>query len=75
MSRQTPGTRYHPGTRFHPGTRCHPGIGMWRWVNVQVRDLFLYSDEQIDPRYKVPSRYKDVEMGECTCERPISVQL
>ena len=45
-----------------------------------MRELSLYSDEQIDPRYKVssrykvPSRYKDVEMGECTGERPISVQ-
>ena len=40
----------------------------------------MYSDEQTNPRYKVPSgykvpsRYKDVEMGECTGERPISVQ-
>ena len=32
MSRQTPGTRYHQGTR------------MWRWVNVQVRGLSLYTD-------------------------------
>ena len=33
-----------------------------------------YSDEQTDPRYKVPSRYKDVEMGECTGKEATSVR-
>ena len=47
-------------SRQIPGTRCHPGTRMWRWVNVQVRKLPLYSDErpisvqcqQTDPRYR-----------------------